>query len=586
MLGLLSGLFFVCAFPPIGLWGCAFLAPLPLFLLVLHPLIPARRAGLYAAIGMMPAQWWLHQWIGGISMLGLYPLVVFLSMYTWLFVWLADRAVRRWGCAMVVLPVVWVGVEFARGVVIWTGYPWYFIAHPMIDAFDGLLAAPARAGGVYLVSLFVALIAAGLTVTLCNRRAWIRSSCVIAGVGALWITMGVLPSLAVPSARSISTLRVGVVQPNVPQDNRMDWTTRQRVSDWIQLRNLTYQVARLDPAPEVIVWPEGFVPGWTLDPASLNAEREAGVAWSLKPKNANDAMDLELPDAIGATMVVDEMLLMQEALQIPMIVGSVAYDNMRILKEDGIEYKHDAMYNSAFVLLDGQPQPVWYDKLHLTPFGEVMPYISAWPWLENQLLGFGANGMAFVLSPGKEARVLTIPAEDGEVAVATPICFEGTLPAVCRKLVYEHGQRRASLMINMTNDGWFGDWTPGRRAHEMMARWRCVELATPMVRCANTGVSGVIDSRGQLISPPFVVMDGGPENRADRKAGGFVATVQLPSGNTLFGRLGDAFGLGVFVAMILGVFVVKKPRSTSKPGAYADNTDTIQESEHTPAEPA
>ena len=185
--------------------------------------------------------------------------------------------------------------------------------------------------------------------------------------------------------------------------------------------------------------------------------------------------------------------------------------------------------------------------------------------------------MAFVLSPGKEARVLTIPTAQGEVPIATPICFEATLPAVCRRLVYQDGQRRASLMINMTNDGWFGGWTAGRRAHEMMARWRCVELATPMVRCANTGISGVIDARGRIVSPSFVAMDGGPEERADQKAGGFVASVVLAEGTTLFGRTGDAFGWIVFVLMVLGVFVAKKPRSASKPGAYAENTGTIPE---------
>ena len=378
LLGLISGLLFICSFPPIGFWGCVFLAPLPLFLLAMHPVIPARRAGLYAAIGMVPAWWWLHQWIGGISQLGLYPLVVFLSLYTWVFVWFGSRAVQRWGHATLVLPVVWVGIEFARGVVIWTGYPWYFIGHPMIDPLDGMLAAPASIGGVYLVSLLVCMIGAGALMFVFRPRSW--KPCISVAIGlAIWLALcGATYQVPITPSTNQQVFQVGVVQPNVPQDNRMDWTTRQRVSDWIQLRNLTYRVARLEPTPEVIVWPEGFVPGWTLDPASLNAEREAGVAWSLRPKHPNDAMDLDLPDAIGATMVVDEMLLMQESLQIPMIVGSVAYDNMRILKDDGIEYKHDAMYNSAFVLLDGQPQPVWYDKLHLTPFGEVMPYISAW----------------------------------------------------------------------------------------------------------------------------------------------------------------------------------------------------------------
>lgn len=579
VLGLLSSLFLVCSFPPIGFWICAFLVPLPLFVLALDPVISARRAGMYAAIGMIPAQWWLHQWIGGISMLGLYPLVIYLSLYTWIFVWIASRTIQRWSTPLLVLPIVWVGIEFARGVVIWSGYPWYFIGHPLIDPLDGLLAAPAAMGGVYLVSFLVASISAAALVLMSSKQR-VLPAISIAAVLVIW-TASALPSVALraDNASDAEIIRVGVVQPDVPQDNRMDWTTRQRVSDWLTLRNLTYQVARLEPTPDVIVWPEGFVPGWTLDPDSLQAERDANVAWSLAPKHDNDAIDLDLPGAIGATTVVDEMLLMQESLQIPMIVGSVAFDNLRILKDDGIEYKHDAMYNSAFVLHDGAAQPVWYDKLHLTPFGEVMPYISAWPWLEKQLLSFGAQGMTFVLSPGKEARVLTIPTNINEISIATPICFEATMPAVCKKLVYQSGQRRAPLMINITNDGWFGASTAGRKSHELMARWRCVELSTPMVRCANTGISGVIDRRGQIITPEFVVLDDGPPDRIDRKAGGFVASVRLAQGTTLFGRIGDAFGWIVFATMLLSGFVLKKQRSASKASAYAENTDKIQKSE-------
>lgn len=586
VLGLLSALFLVCSFPPIGFWGCAFLVPLPLFLLAIHPVIPARRAGMYAAIGMMPAQWFLHRWIGDISMLGLYPLVVYLSLYSWLFVWIAHRFIQRCGMPLLVLPLVWIAIEFARGVVIWSGYPWYFIAHPLIDPFDGLLAAPASVGGVYLVSFLVASLSAAVLILMTSTRRR-NPSIVISAVLLIWTSFALINRATTADETSDpQILRVGVVQPDVPQDNRMDWTTRQRVSDWLQLRNLTYQVARLEPTPDVIVWPEGFVPGWTLDPKSLQAERDANVAWSLQPKHENDAIDLDLPGAIGATTVVDEMLLMQEAIQIPMIVGSVAFDNLRILKDDGIEYKHDAMYNSAFVLLNGQAQSVWYDKLHLTPFGEVMPYISAWPWLEKQLLSFGAQGMSFVLSPGKEARVLTVPSSSGDVQIATPICFEATMPAVCRKLVYQSSQRRAPLMINMTNDGWFGSSTAGRKSHELMARWRCVELSTPMVRCANTGISGVINRRGQVVTPQFIAMDGKSQDRIDQKAGGFVASVELAQGTTLFGRIGDTFGWIMFAAMILGVFAPKKQRSASKATAYAENTDTIEKPESTDLENA
>ncbi len=580
VLGFISGLFLIASFPPIGLWGLVFLAPIPMFVLAKHPAIRPLRAGMYAAIGMMPAWMWLHQWVAGVSAMGFFPLALYLSLYAMAFVWIAHRTLQRWGNPAIVLPLVWVGLEFLRGALVWTGYPWYFVGHPMIDAFGGFFAAPANIAGVYLISFFVALVSAGgmeLVAAQSDRSARWKPAAHLFAVVLVWTGLSWFAFDSVGSSSDVRTIRVGVVQSNVPQDNRMNWTTRQRVSDWLDLRDLTYHVARMDPPPEVIVWPEGFVPGWTLDPESLELERNAGVAWMLTPKGPNDVPNLEMPNAIGATLVVDEMLLMQEAIGIPMIVGSVAYDNLQITRAaGGIEYTHDAMYNSVFVLVDGQPESVWYDKLHLTPFGEVMPYISAWSWLENKLLGLGAKGMAFVLSPGRDPQVLSIPTADGPVVVATPICFEATLPAVCRKLVYQDGQRRASVMVNITNDGWFGTWTAGRASHELMARWRCVELATPMIRCANTGISGAIDRKGQVVEIDFVDMDGRRSGRIDQKAGGFVATVELAQGATAYSRVGDAFGWMVLVFMVGAGFVVRKLGSASLEHPNADETGTIE----------
>jgi apolipoprotein N-acyltransferase len=197
-------------------------------------------------------------------------------------------------------------------------------------------------------------------------------------------------------------LRVGVVQTNVPQDNRMDWSTRQRMVDWLAMRDLTVLAARSETRPDLIVWPEGLVPGWTLDPDSLDHERSRGILWKLQPRTPEEELALkDYPDAVPATRVVDEMLALQRAIDIPMLVGSVAYDNLQILTgPEGVEYDYDRMFNSAFVVQSGRVQDVWYDKVHLTPFGEVMPYISAWPWLEQRLLAVGAQGMAFSLSPG------------------------------------------------------------------------------------------------------------------------------------------------------------------------------------------
>lgn len=482
--------------------------------------------------------------------MGLIPLVIVLSAYTMLFIWLAARVVDRYGRDVLLLPLVWVGVEYFRGSVFASGYPWYLLAHPLVDSPRSVLAMPAAVGGVYFVSFLAASYGMLLYLALCetsNQRRK-RAGFAAAGLFLGWVISGLL---LLPSRDlGTTTFRFAIVQPDVTQDNRMDWTVRQRYRDWQTLRDITIAATNDPTNPltlDAIIWPEGFVPGWTLDPISLDTERAERLAWSMTPRDARDVPDLAVPSRISATEVVDELLIMQNALDIPMVVGSVAYDNLRIVEnERGFEYQRDAMYNSAFVIKNGEVDPVWYDKLHLTPFGEVMPYISSFEWLEQNLLSLGASGMEFVLDPGQEPRNLELPLHDGDgsLSLATPICFEATISSVCRKLVARGGTRRAGVMVNMTNDGWFGDSPTGRAAHLQNARWRCIELATPMIRCANTGISCVIDHRGHVVTSSVTPLAENPNE------GHLIGQVQLGAGLTPFAYLGDAFGL---IAMLLSL---------------------------------
>jgi apolipoprotein N-acyltransferase len=543
VLGLLHAGLFSLAFEPVGWWWSVFLAPLPLFALAVRPGRSPVAAGFWAMIGAAPFWAWTHAWIGGISMAGVYPLVVYLSLYTWLFVLIGARA-ARWASSGgvpvgVSLPVAWVGLEFVRGHIGWNGYPWYLLGHPLIDA--PWLSWPASIAGAWVVSLLVAIPAACAVHGLRASRARVWLGLVSLAILACWVLGGLILTNRPPPAEG-PVLRVGVVQTNVPQDNRMDWSTRQRMVDWLAMRDLTVLAARSETRPDLIVWPEGLVPGWTLDPDSLDHERSRGILWKLQPRTPEEELALkDYPDAVPATRVVDEMLALQRAIDIPMLVGSVAYDNLQILTgPEGVEYDYDRMFNSAFVVQSGRVQDVWYDKVHLTPFGEVMPYISAWPWLEQQLLAVGAQGMAFSLSPGGEGRSVPLNLADGRsFELATPICFEATMPGVCRRLANRAARSgKPVVLVSITNDGWFGRSDRGRRMHELSARWRCVELGLPMVRCANTGVSGAIDARGLIIgSVPA------------RRAASAVFEVHPGSPGTLYARTGDWLGWACLAAL-------------------------------------
>lgn len=579
--GLFAGVANAIAFEPVGFWPAVLLAPLPLVYLAAS--VARRRTPLslwsaffWSSIGTAPWWAWSHWWVRDVSAMGMIPLVIILSTYSGLFVAFAAAVIRALPRLPVALlaPFAWVAIEYLRGTLLFGGYAWYLAAHPMIESPGRVLAWPATIGGVGLVSLFTLV---PVSCAVGWRFGPDRGPSVAAAVLALiaWVAGGVHWSRTPEPPGEV--LRAAVIQTNLTREVRDDWPFWRRVVEFNDQLRLTAK--SLDADPDVIVWPESSVPGATLDPISLETEREAETIWRLRRADIPNVPP-ELPDWIWATELSDRLLAAQRVAGVPMIVGSVAYDNFAIKHDDeGVPYdEYDAIYNTTFLLKDGVVTEPRYDKLHLTPFGEVMPYISAFPWLEARLMDLGARGMRFVLTPGQHPTQLVLERDNAEpVRIAAPICFEATDGSVCRRLVYGGGERVASVMINLTDDGWFTDSDPGRRHHLMGARWRCVELATPMVRAANTGYSGLIDARGGMVEGTFMPGDGSdamPTTGLALRDGVFICEVHLATGSTIFGRTGDVLGPaslgGCTLGIIVGFVMRARHRHTPPGGATED----------------
>jgi apolipoprotein N-acyltransferase len=194
---------------------------------------------------------------------------------------------------------------------------------------------------------------------------------------------------------------------------------------------------------------------------------------------------------------------------------------------------------------DGRVSDQRYDKVRLTPFGETMPYIASIPGLQQKLLDFGARGMRFDLSEGTRQTVFTFNTAGGSVRVVTPICFEVTVAPYVRGMVFEKGVRRADILVNVTNDGWFGGFSPAREQHLQIARWRSLELATPMIRAANTGISCSISADGK-------VHQLGPQNGVtpSLSQGLLIAGVEPGTKVTIYARLGEFTGWSTVVGTL------------------------------------
>lgn len=541
VLGALHAILFGIAFPPFGLWGCSLAALIPLAHLAWHTPRPWRSAcGVFLAA--IPMWAYHHYWMGDVSAAGMPAFVLYLSFFSALYIPLAGRLHRRFPCipAPLLIAVTWTGLEFFRGELAFDGYAWYLLAHPLIDA--PLIPKATATLGAYGIGLLVAALA-GCIVTLANRRPLPAAI----GAFAVSLTLAACVFLA-PTAPLAAPARISVVQSNIPQDNKMAWTIEQRTSDFADFLAMTDEAVAQQP--DLIAWPETMFPGATLSPDAVRIQRESGLGFR--------GTDLTL------TSFHDALVESQAEHAVPMLVGSVALDGYTLVT-DGSGTHQDAKheYNSAFLITGGKVADARYDKMFLTPFGEVMPYISLWPWLERQLLAVGASGMSFSLSAGHVPTVFEIDSGERRIRVATPICFEVTSSWVNRRLVFGEGKRRADLLLSLTNDGWFNISDAGRANHLLSARWRCAELATPMVRAANTGISVGIAAGGKLIAQSA---DGrhSPAALPPRVAG--VLTIDVPLGTsapTPFVRWGRWIGIlspwVVLVALLASIWTRRPP---------------------------
>lgn len=549
--GLLHAALMLLAFPPVGVWPCAVIAPVPLIwagqawgkrLRIIAPvganhvgrvrrairwIWPRISAPVLVSLGCIPLHAYAHQWVFDVSEFGYPPMVFLMSLFSGIFVWMVARACWRWPRMglVVVAPVMWTALEVFRGEIAMTGYPWILVAHPMIDAphFPGV----ASLLGTYFAGFLLVVFAGALFEAVWNRRiGW-----AVAGVGVFVAVVAVWggPSKAV----TLTPLRVGVVQTNVPQSNKSVWEMARRLADFNRFCNLTRLAAA--ERPDVIVWPETMFPGITLSAQGVAEVKDAGLNFTLDSGE-------RVPD----TVFFDTLMALSTELKIPMLVGALGFDSLKIgtdPKNQNVTFDYKSRFNSVFLVSGGAVDPSTYSKLELTPFGEIMPYINHWPWLQNVMLGIGANGMQFDLAAGAGPRVFPVR----DVSVVTPICFEATKPDLCRRLVRAAGDKPV-VIVNATNDGWFGSFRDGRLQHMQIARWRCVELGVPMVRAANTGISAAIDANGMLIKSGVEGVPG-----AWNQDGILVTTVTPSNSSTVYLRIGDVFGWVVLTVGSLAV---------------------------------
>lgn len=450
----ISGILLVLCYPTIDLFPLAWIALVP-FLLSLYNKKPeeAFQAGLFLGIPyFFGTQYWIYHSInhyGGVpfivSLVIVFLLCLYLSLYTGLFALLFSINFKSFCLpAPFFAPFLWVALEFLRSYV-FTGFPWSSIGYSQYKFLSIIQVADIT--GIYGVSfLVVAVNDAIAEIFLIKRR--IREmplfplSRTVIGLCLLLLfvsTTFIYGQWRLSQERPGASLRASVIQGNIEQDRKWDPTYQDAVMQ--TYRDLSLKA--VSSSPTIVIWPETSVPFF------FGTDREN----------------------------TEKLTYFQNKLDAYLLFGSV------LVKKK--EEKRDLLSNSALLLDKTGKISYIYDKIHLVPFGEYVPLQNFFFFIDKLVVGIGdyIQGDHYVI------------AETPFGGFATLICYEVIFPGLVRKFYLKGGD----FIVNITNDAWFGK-TIGPYQHFSMAVFRAVENRKPLIRAANTGISGFIDSNGRVLS--------------------------------------------------------------------------------------
>jgi len=582
---LLSAVLLALAYPWPGLSFLAFVALVPVVWLAIRA---ARRWRLIWTSYLVAVLWWLWMvaWLSDVTVGGYVVLCMIAAVYTPVTL-LAIRAIhRRFPAAMtMVVPMVWVTMELLRSRLIGGGFEWFLLGHSQGAYAPGQIASRiaqvADLFGVPGVTFIIAM-TNGLIVDFIVRR-WSkpgklgrrRISRTLRASLAAWVVV-IVAAVSYGQWRISQTNRlpadmidVAVVQTNVPQSNKNRPTSEQVVNDFESLLQLTDRAANAVPDPELIIWPE------TAAPAALNraavidsyelARSYEGVsgddlrnsrsvaAFERMAEQFNVTLD-QLPQVLREWNLFyastrDRIAAQARAADAAIVVGAPA----RKLPPD------DDRTNAAYlVTAAGDFADARYDKMQLVPFGEYLPWVGAIPALKDWFIRYlTPYDHDYTLQAGREAKVFTVEGEDGRpVRFVTPICYEDVVARVMVRMMRpENGRKPADLIVNLTNSAWYIGGSQ-RPQHLQIASFRSIEHRTPTARAVNTGISGVIDSAGRIVT--VVERDGGTQ----RVAGVVSAGVGRDPRTSMFTKLGHIpawlLAMGTVILVIAGL--IRGPR--------------------------
>lgn len=457
-----SGLLSALAMPPFGVFPVLAVTLPVLVLLIdgsgaaggrLATIFAAARTGWWFGFGFHLAGLW---WIGSAflvdkTFIWLLPVAVTvlpagLALFTALGAALARTVWTGGASRLVALAIGLTVAELLRGVVL-TGFPWNLMGSALAHHLW-------LAQGVALVGIngltFLAFLLFSTPVLLADETtARDKRIALPLGAGLVLVVLALLGAWRIESNPTtfVDGVKLRVVQPDIPQDERF----RPEARDWVVQRYLSLSDKATSPERMSVrdithlIWPESAFPFFLIH----DRETLTQIA-RLLPQGTTLITGAARPDTPAPGQSLPRV------------------------------------FNSAYVIDHEGAITDTYDKVHLVPFGEYLPFSEVLESMGLQALTRVRGGF----SAGDRRRTLSLP---GAPPVGILICYEAIFPGAATAT-----DRRPAWLLNLTNDAWFG-FTPGPYQHAHQTALRAIEEGLPMVRAANNGISAVIDPVGRVV---------------------------------------------------------------------------------------
>lgn len=416
-------------------------------------------------------------------------LAAYLAIYFALFGWILslfpeESSHIKWFAA----PLAWVALELIRGTIL-TGFPWGLIGYSQFDNLT--LIQISDITGVYGVSFLVLIVNISLYLCVSNLKDRKRNRRLV--FFYLIVTTTLMGGSALYGRKKIKEynpeagepFKVALIQGNIEQNMKWDPAYKNLIVD--TYKGMTESI--LSESPDLIVWPESSLPFFFQE----DGEDRANL--------------LGIADKSG----------------ISFLIGA---DGYRIVNRQ-IE-----SYNRAYFLTPNNKED-YYDKIHLVPYGEYIPFRPLFPFLDKMVEGVGD------FQGGETYKVFDLP----RGRFATLICYEIIFPGLTRRFV----NGGAQFLVNITNDAWFGV-SSAPYQHLAMVPFRAVENRIPIVRGANTGISGFINPIGKIVEYSNIFVEEI-----------LIGDIRLNDnvGKTFYSRYGDIFAYICLLVSITAIFYIK-----------------------------